>query len=112
VVEDDYDGEFRYDRRPLGAMQALAPDDVVYGGTASKALAPAGLHAVVELPAGHSEEEAVAEARRRGLAVEGLAAFAVAGHARAPALVVGYATPPAHAFTTALARLVATLRAL
>ena len=41
VIEDDYDGEFRYDRRPLGAMQALAPDDVVYGGTASKALAPA-----------------------------------------------------------------------
>ena len=41
LVEDDYDGEFRYDRRPLGAMQALAPDHVVYGGTASKALAPA-----------------------------------------------------------------------
>ena len=41
LVEDDYDGEFRYDRRPLGAMQALDPDHVVYGGTASKALAPA-----------------------------------------------------------------------
>lgn len=40
VIEDDYDGEFRYDRRPLGAMQALAPDRVVYAGTASKALAP------------------------------------------------------------------------
>jgi hypothetical protein len=31
---------------------------------------------------------------------------------RPPALVVGYATPPAHAFTAAVARLVATLRAL
>jgi GntR family transcriptional regulator / MocR family aminotransferase len=29
VVEDDYDGEFRYDRQPVGAMQALAPDHVV-----------------------------------------------------------------------------------
>ena len=25
VVEDDYDGEFRYDRRPIGAMQGLDP---------------------------------------------------------------------------------------
>jgi GntR family transcriptional regulator/MocR family aminotransferase len=184
LVEDDYDGEFRYDRRPLGAMQALAPDHIVYGGTASKALAPAvglawlvppehlvapvvaeltriaarpaalnqlvlaefltsgrydrhvrrsrlayrrrrdrlvaalgglrvhglpaGLHAVVDLPDGRTEEQAVAEARRRGLAVQGLAEFALApGHA--PALVVGYATPPAHAFTSAVARLVATL---
>jgi GntR family transcriptional regulator/MocR family aminotransferase len=40
VVEDDYDGEFRYDRRTIGALQALAPDRVVYVGTASKALAP------------------------------------------------------------------------
>lgn len=40
IVEDDYDGEFRYDRRPLGAMQGLDPDRVVYGGTASKSLAP------------------------------------------------------------------------
>ena len=39
VVEDDYDGEFRYDRRPVGAMQALAPEHVVYAGTASKSLA-------------------------------------------------------------------------
>lgn len=40
VIEDDYDGEFRYDRQPVGAMQALAPDHVVYAGTASKSLAP------------------------------------------------------------------------
>ncbi|SFB16645.1 GntR family transcriptional regulator / MocR family aminotransferase [Amycolatopsis marina] len=41
VVEDDYDGEFRFDRQPVGAVQALAPERVVYAGTASKALAPA-----------------------------------------------------------------------
>ncbi|HEY0815164.1 MAG TPA: PLP-dependent aminotransferase family protein, partial [Pseudonocardia sp.] len=187
VVEDDYDGEFRYDRRPLGAMQALAPDHVVYGGTASKALAPAvglawlvpparlvgpivaelarggartavldqltlaaflssgrydrhvrrsrlayrrrrdrlvaalaptglrvhglpaGLHAIVDLPVGRSEDEVVAAAGGRGLAVQGLAEFAVRPSPRQPALVVGYATPPAHDYTTALARLTATL---
>ncbi len=41
VIEDDYDGEFRFDRRAIGALQALAPQQVVYAGTASKALAPA-----------------------------------------------------------------------
>ena len=41
VIEDDYDGEFRYDRQPVGAMQARAPEHVVYAGTASKTLAPA-----------------------------------------------------------------------
>ena len=40
VIEDDYDGEFRYDRQPVGAMQALAPDRVIYAGTASKSLGP------------------------------------------------------------------------
>jgi GntR family transcriptional regulator/MocR family aminotransferase len=41
VIEDDYDAEFRYDRAPLGALQGLAPERVVYLGTASKTLAPA-----------------------------------------------------------------------
>ena len=40
IIEDDYDGEFRFDRQPVGAMQALAPGHVVYAGTASKSLAP------------------------------------------------------------------------
>jgi GntR family transcriptional regulator/MocR family aminotransferase len=40
VIEDDYDAEYRYDREPIGAMQGLAPDRVVYAGTASKTLAP------------------------------------------------------------------------
>lgn len=41
IVEDDYDAEFRYDRQPVGSLQGLAPGVVVYGGTASKTLAPA-----------------------------------------------------------------------
>ncbi|MFI2351412.1 PLP-dependent aminotransferase family protein [Streptomyces sp. NPDC019443] len=40
ILEDDYDGEFRYDRQPVGALQGLEPDRVVYLGTASKSLAP------------------------------------------------------------------------
>ncbi|MBT2421458.1 PLP-dependent aminotransferase family protein [Streptomyces sp. ISL-22] len=40
VLEDDYDGEFRYDRQPVGALQGLDPGHVVYLGTASKSLAP------------------------------------------------------------------------
>jgi GntR family transcriptional regulator/MocR family aminotransferase len=41
VFDDDYDGEFRYDRQPIGALQALCPDRVVYLGSASKSLSQA-----------------------------------------------------------------------
>ncbi|MET4661948.1 GntR family transcriptional regulator/MocR family aminotransferase [Streptomyces sp. PvP037] len=40
ILEDDYDGEFRYDRQAVGALQNLDPDHVVHLGTASKSLAP------------------------------------------------------------------------
>jgi GntR family transcriptional regulator/MocR family aminotransferase len=184
LIEDDYDGEFRYDRQPVGALQALAPDHVVYAGTASKSLAPgmrlgwlvvpsrlldavleqrvlggapstidqialadflrsgaydrhvrrarlayrrrrdrllaalpglrvrgaaAGLHVVVELPPEMTEREAVDRAHRHGVFVEPLSAYGAGDHF--PALVVGYGTPPEHAFTTAVARLAAALTA-
>lgn len=41
IIEDDYDGEFRYDRQPVGALQGIAPDHVAYLGSASKTLGPA-----------------------------------------------------------------------
>jgi len=193
VIEDDYDGEFRYDRQPVGAMQALAPEHMVYAGTASKSLMPglrlgwlvlpaplhdeviaakesagcltssldqltlaefissgaydrqirlarlayrrrrdrlaaalrrqaphvrvtgiaAGLHALVELAGPDSEEDVIARAARRGLAIEGLGSYSAAGQhgpgQHGPALVIGYGRPPEHAFTTALARLCAAL---
>lgn len=41
LIEDDYDAEYRYDRAPVAAMQALAPAHVAYLGSVSKTLAPA-----------------------------------------------------------------------
>jgi GntR family transcriptional regulator / MocR family aminotransferase len=38
ILDDDYDGEFRYDRQPIGALQALCPDRIVYLGSTSKSL--------------------------------------------------------------------------
>ena len=188
VIEDDYDGEFRYDRQPIGAMQALAPDHVIYAGTASKSLAPgirlgwlvlprsltepvaeaqalavrnlsaidqltlaeligsgaydrhirrsrlsyrrrrdrllttighrvphahitgiaAGLHALLSLPDRHDEADIIARANGHGLALQGLSSYAAAKPS-ATALVIGYGTPPAHAYTAALARLAAVL---
>ncbi|MEV3930564.1 MULTISPECIES: PLP-dependent aminotransferase family protein [unclassified Streptomyces] len=40
IMEDDYDGDFRYDRAPVGALQGLDPEHVVYTGSVSKSLAP------------------------------------------------------------------------
>jgi DNA-binding transcriptional MocR family regulator len=40
VLEDDYDAEFRYDRDPVGCLQALCPQRVVLLGSVSKSLAP------------------------------------------------------------------------
>jgi GntR family transcriptional regulator / MocR family aminotransferase len=191
VIEDDYDGEFRYDRQPVGALQALAPEHVVYGGTASKSLAPglrlgwlvvpaglvddviavkalidrnsssidqltlaefissggydrqvrrsrlayrhrrdrlvaalrqhapaiqvsgitAGLHLLLELPAGQAEDDIIARAAARGLALEGLTPYNATPGPHPQALVVGYGTPPEHAFTGAVARLTAALTA-
>ncbi|MEV4007008.1 PLP-dependent aminotransferase family protein, partial [Actinomadura sp. NPDC049753] len=190
IIEDDYDGEFRYDRQPVGAVQGLAPDRVVYVGSVSKSLSPAvrlgwmvvpdrlvdgvlaakgereawagvldqltladfldsgsydrhvrrmrqryrarrdrfvtalaehaphvhatgiaaGLHAVLRLPPG-TEPEALEAATRAGVAVDALSAFRHPS-ARLPpqdGLVVGYATPPDHAFEPALQALVRVL---
>jgi GntR family transcriptional regulator/MocR family aminotransferase len=40
IIEDDYDGELRYDVAPLPLLAALAPDVVVHLGTTSKILTP------------------------------------------------------------------------
>ncbi|WP_069161682.1 MocR-like pyridoxine biosynthesis transcription factor PdxR [Nocardia altamirensis] len=40
IIEDDYDGELRYDAAPLPLLAAMAPDVVVHLGTTSKILSP------------------------------------------------------------------------
>src|SRR5262249_22163946 len=42
ILEDDYDSEYRYVSRPLGALQGVDPHDrVIYVGTFSKVFFPA-----------------------------------------------------------------------
>jgi GntR family transcriptional regulator/MocR family aminotransferase len=66
----------------------------------------AGLHALVELEPGADESAIVTKAANRGLALDGLRQY---GPDAPAALVVGYGTPPDHAFAGALDALCAVL---
>jgi GntR family transcriptional regulator / MocR family aminotransferase len=110
ITSGAYDRHIRrrrlaYRRRRDALLRALARNVPAASATGIAA----GLHALVTLPDGMSEQAAIARAARRGLTVGGLAAYRAGGQDHRPALVVGYATPPDHAYTGALARLTATL---
>jgi len=52
IFEDDYDSEFRYDERPLAALQGIDEHDrVIYIGTFSKALLPGLRNGYLVVPA-------------------------------------------------------------
>ena len=51
VIEDDYDAEYRYDRQPVGALQGVAPDRVVYQGTPVEEPGPGAAPGVAGRPA-------------------------------------------------------------
>jgi GntR family transcriptional regulator/MocR family aminotransferase len=59
VVEDDYDAEHRYDRAPVPALHASAPDRVAHTGSTSKTLAP-GLRLGWLIPPPHLMADVVA----------------------------------------------------
>jgi GntR family transcriptional regulator / MocR family aminotransferase len=65
IVEDDYDAEYRYDRQPIGSLQGLAPEHVVYCGSTSKTLAPAMRLGWLVLPVALAKQLATRQ-RRRG----------------------------------------------
>ncbi len=67
IVEDDYDAEYRYDRRPIGSLQGLAPECVVYGGSTSKTLAPAVRLGWLVLPRGLAAPIAALQRLRGGM---------------------------------------------
>jgi GntR family transcriptional regulator/MocR family aminotransferase len=79
VLEDDYDGEFRYDVSPLPALRSLpgAADHVVYLGTASKVLSPSLRIAWAVVPE-RLRAEVQQRLRGHGLAVDGVGARALA----------------------------------
>ncbi|MFB9691187.1 PLP-dependent aminotransferase family protein [Amycolatopsis plumensis] len=63
IVEDDYDGEFRYDRQPIAALQSRRPGRVIYVGSTSKTLGPAVRLGWIACPA--PLLESLVEAKRR-----------------------------------------------
>ncbi|WP_169786850.1 PLP-dependent aminotransferase family protein [Nitriliruptor alkaliphilus] len=77
VLEDDYDAEFRYDRRNVKAVQPLAPDAVVHLGSVSKTLAPALRLGWVVVPP-RMREEVLAAKRHHDISSTTLNALAFA----------------------------------
>jgi GntR family transcriptional regulator/MocR family aminotransferase len=72
----------------------------------------AGLHAMVRLPPGCREEDVVAAAAGRGLALDGLRDHWHAPGEHPQHIIVGYATPAESAYPAALDTLIRVLRAL
>ncbi|MET9389277.1 PLP-dependent aminotransferase family protein [Streptomyces sp. NPDC006624] len=68
VLEDDYDGEFRYDRKPVGAVQGLDPERVIHLGSVSKSLSPAVRLGWMVLPERYAGAVIAAKGEREGWA--------------------------------------------
>ena len=92
VLEDDYDGEFRYDVSPLPALRSLpgAQDDVVYVGTASKLVAPS-LRVAWVAPPRRLRERLRVELESRGLVVNEATGLALAEFVASGALSAHHA---------------------
>jgi GntR family transcriptional regulator / MocR family aminotransferase len=91
--------------RMIAALQRAAPDLHIAG-------VGAGLHLLIELADAERERAAVAEAANHGLALFGLSGYSARPNEQEGGLVIGYATPPDHAFTAAVASLCAVLEGI
>lgn len=85
IIEDDYDSEFRYQGRPLPALQGLTPEaPVIYLGTFSKVLFPSLRLGYLVLPESLVELFGKARAFRDShpptLTQAGIANFLTQGH--------------------------------
>jgi GntR family transcriptional regulator/MocR family aminotransferase len=97
----------RYRARRDAMVAALAealPEATVRG-------VAAGLHAIVELPAGHDERAIRDEARRRGIALAILDSYAIEPRDRPPTLLLGYGQVAEPAIRAGIAELAAAVRA-
>ncbi|CUU57007.1 GntR family transcriptional regulator / MocR family aminotransferase [Parafrankia irregularis] len=66
----------------------------------------AGLHAVIELPAGVQAGWLQRSAARRGLGIGNLDSYRIAGEQADDAVVLAYGRPPSHSFTRGIAEFV------
>jgi GntR family transcriptional regulator / MocR family aminotransferase len=76
IMEDDYDAEFRYDRRPVGALQGIGRSAVALIGSATKTLSPALGIGWVAIPPGWTAPVRAAVVRSSGPPVFDQLAFA------------------------------------
>jgi GntR family transcriptional regulator/MocR family aminotransferase len=92
VLEDDYDGEFRYDVSPLPALRSLpgAEEHVVYIGTASKLVAPS-LRVAWMAPPRRLHDRLRVELESRGLVVNEATGLALAEFVASGALASHHA---------------------
>ena len=76
IMEDDYDAEFRYDRRPVGALQGIGRSAIALIGSATKTLSPALGIGWVAIPPGWTALVRAAVVRSSGPPVFDQLAFA------------------------------------
>lgn len=100
-----FDRHIRAARQRYRAKRAVLLDAVASSlpGARVRGVA-AGLHAVLELPAGAGEAEVVERAKRAGVHVQGLADFTRA-HPHPPSLVLGYGLPSERELRTAVEKI-------